>query len=268
MSGAPAPSVRTGIWLEEPEPDNAFAARAAHCHGYDVYGEMLGRARWVDMIHLLFRGERPGAVQSETLNALSIALANAGPRDPAVHAAMCAGVGGSTAASCLMAALAVGAGQYGGGREVFLAMEQWTACGHDLPAWRAALTALPTGPLGVWPALEHAPGFDPHGTSTATIVLQSLRCLARIDPTGAPAWLERHRTALETAAGCPLAMTGVAAAALTALGFTPDEGEMLYLLLRLPGAAAHALEQRSQGHKGFPFFALELADDDTTREAA
>lgn len=266
-SEPPSPSVRTRIWLEEPEPDNAFATRAAHCHGYDVYGEMLGRASWVDMIYLLFRGERPTTAQAETLDALAIALANAGPRDPAVHAAMCGGVGGSTAASCLMAALAVGAGQYGGGREVFLAMEHWAACGSDLPAWQSALAAPATGPLGVWPAIEHAPGFDPHGTSTSAIVRQSLRCLAQADPSGAPAWLERHRTALETAAGCPLAMTGVAAAALSALGFSPDEGEMLYLLLRLPGAAAHALEQRSNGHKSFPFFALEL-ENSIAKEAA
>jgi hypothetical protein len=26
--------------------DNDFAARAAYCHGYDVYGEMLGNATW------------------------------------------------------------------------------------------------------------------------------------------------------------------------------------------------------------------------------
>jgi citrate synthase len=56
-------------------------------------------------------------------------------------------------------------------------------------------------------------------------------------------------------------MTGVAAAALLDLGFTPDQGEMLHLLLRLPGAAAHALEQKEQGHKSFPFFALDLQDD-------
>jgi citrate synthase len=29
---------------------------------------------------------------------------------------------------------------------------------------------------------------------------------------------------------------------------------MLYLLLRLPGAAAHALEQKQLGFKRFPFF--------------
>ena len=53
-------TVNTRIWLEEPEPDNAFVARSARCHGYDVYGEMLGRASWAEMIFLLFRGERPG----------------------------------------------------------------------------------------------------------------------------------------------------------------------------------------------------------------
>jgi citrate synthase len=66
---------------------------------------------------------------------------------------------------------------------------------------------------------------------------------------------------LETATGLPLALSGVAAAALADLGFTPEQGEMLHLLLRLPGAAAHALEQRHYGHKKFPFFALELEDD-------
>jgi hypothetical protein len=45
------------IWLEEPEPNNAFACRAAYCHGYDVYGEMLGNAGWVDMLYLLVKGE-------------------------------------------------------------------------------------------------------------------------------------------------------------------------------------------------------------------
>src|SRR5205814_8308814 len=106
--------VLTRIWLEEPEPDNAFATRAAYCHGFDVYGEMLGRASWSDMLYLLFLGETPSRQQATLLNALAVALANAGPRDPAVHAAMCAGVGGSTAAASLMAALAVGAGQHTG----------------------------------------------------------------------------------------------------------------------------------------------------------
>ena len=104
-------SIRTRIWREEPEADNPFAARAAYCHGYDVYGEMLGNTRWVEMLYLLFRHEAPSTQQADMLEALSVALANPGPRDASVHAAMCGGVCGSTAASSLMAALAVGAGQ-------------------------------------------------------------------------------------------------------------------------------------------------------------
>ena len=52
-------TIRTAIWEEQAEPDNAFATRAAYCHGYDVYGEMLGNAGWVDMLYLLVKGEAP-----------------------------------------------------------------------------------------------------------------------------------------------------------------------------------------------------------------
>jgi citrate synthase len=260
--------VHTRIWHEEPEPDNAFAARTARCRGYDVYGEMLGRARWVDMLFLLLRGEAPSAAQAQLLETLAVALANAGPRDPAVHAAMCAGVGGSVAAASLMAALAVGAGQYTGAREVFLAMQDWAHCGTDLARWRERLVSPPATPVGVWSAPDHAPGFDPHGTRIATTVRQALEALARIDTGPHLPWLVANRTALQACTGLPLAMTGVAAAALHALGMDADEGEMLYLLLRLPGAAAHALEQRRIGHKRFPFFRLDLLDDPASKARA
>lgn len=260
--------VHTRIWQEEPEPDNAFATRRARCHGYDVFGEMLGRARWVDMLYLLLRGEAPSASQARLLEMLAVALANAGPRDPAVHAAMCAGAGGSVAAAALMAALAVGAGQYTGAREVFLAMQDWEDCGTDLARWQARLASRPATPVGVWPAPDHAPGFDPHGARTPTTVRQALEAMAGIDAGGPLCWLAEQCAALELCSGMPLAMTGVAAAALHALGMDPEDGEMLYLLLRLPGAAAHALEQRRIGHKRFPFFRLELLDDPAKRPEA
>lgn len=249
--------IRTRIWLEEPEPDNEFAARAAYCHGYDVFGEMIGRARWVEMIYLLFRGEAPSRDETELLEALAVALANPGPRDASVHAAMCGGVGGSPSAACLMAALAVGAGGLSGGREVFLAMEAWAGCGTDLQAWRRRL-AEPSAKPSIWPAPEHPPGFDPHAIRTSVPVERTLTCLAGLSPGPLLPWLAASRLDLEAAAGCPLALSGVAAAAFAELGFSPEQGEMLHLLLRLPGAAAHALEQRPLGYKKFPFFEVEL----------
>lgn len=258
--------IHTRIWQEEPEADNPFAARAAYCHGYDVYGEMLGQARWVEMLYLLFKGERPTPQQADLLEVLAVALANPGPRDPSVHAAMCGGVGGSTAASSLMAALAVGAGGLGGGREVFLAMEAIAACAADLDAWRQQLVSPTKRAASIWPAAEHPPGYDPHGASTPTSVRQALFCLAGLSSGPHLSWLDQHRMELEAMTGMPLAVTGVAAAAFADLGLAPADGEMLYLLLRLPGAAAHALEQRQQGYKRFPFFKIDLQDDPAAKD--
>lgn len=253
--------IRTRIWLEEPESGSSHSTRSAYCHGYDVHGDMLGRARWADMLYLLFRGEAPTDAQASLLDALAVALANPGPRDPAVHAAMCAGVGGSTAAASLMAALAVGAGQHAGAREVFLAMSGWRDCGPELSAWRQRLRVPPASVTGIWPEAEHSPGFDPHAMATPTLVLRTLDVLAALSPGICTPWLASNRLALEEAARAPLTLAGVVAAAFTDLGFSPEQGEMLHLLLQLPGAAAHALEQRALGHKNFPFFDLALEND-------
>lgn len=264
MSGSP---LHTRIWREEAELDNPFATRVAHCHGYDVYGQMLGQASWADIVWLLFKGEAPSAYERAMLDALAVALANPGPRDPMVHAAMCGGVGGSPAAASLMAALAVGAGQSGGARDVYLCLRHWAQCeGTAQSEWVQTLTQtgqptwLAPDDAG-WPAIEHPAGFEPHGVRTATIVLQTLTALAGLCPGPRLGWMLTHREALEQAAGRPLSMTGVVAAALADLGLKAAQGEMLFLLLRLPGAAAHALEQAELGFKRFPYPDVDLMDD-------
>lgn len=258
MSGADqANLVHSRIWDEQAEADNAFATRSAHCHGYDVYGAMLGNASWADMLYLMLRGEAPSVQQERLLDTLAMALANPGPRAPSVHAAMCGGVAGSTAAASLIAALSVGAGGYGGAREVLLAMQQWASCGADLAKWQAQLAAAPDRAVSIWPVQEHAPGFEPHARSASTIVRQALTCLAGLSPGVHLPWLLANLAPLEQGAGCALGMGGVAAAALHDLGFTPAQGEMLFLMLRLPGAAAHALEQGEMGFRKFPFYTIE-----------
>lgn len=263
MSGdfEPVDVIHTRIWNEEPEADNPFSARSAHCYGYDVFGEMLGNARWADMLFLLFRGEAPSSEQANLLEALAVALANPGPRDPSVHAAMCAGVCGSTAASSLIAALAAGAGGISGGREVQLMLREWRELGMDLPSWERRLASRSAGSLDIWPDLDHPPGFEPHGVSRSTIVRQALACFERLGTGTHLKWLSVNVDALERAAGRPLSLSGVASAAYHDLGFSPDEGEMLHLMLRLPGAAAHALEQKGYGFRKFPFFSIEVEND-------
>ncbi len=261
--------IHTRIWEEIPEPDNPFAAAVCYCSGYDVYGDLLGKASWIEYLYLLFARERPTLEQARFLEGLAVAIANPGPRDHSVRAAMNAGVGGSTHASCLMAALAVGAGQLGGAHEVALAMEYWQAWGSDLAAWREHLAHPPQEERAdIWVPIEHPPGFDPHGASCPTPVRQTLAFLAECSPGKALRWLQDHRAALEAAADCPLAMTGVAAAAMVDLELTDQQGEMLYLFLRLPGAVAHALEQQGYGWRRYPFFAdgLILENDPGPRD--
>lgn len=262
MSDQFSSTINTGIWSEQAEADNPFAAAKCLCHGYDVYGDLIEKAGFVEYLFLLFRGERPTSAQAATLNVLAIALANPGPRDPSVHAAMGAYVSGTPAASALMAGLAVGAGSSQGAHEIYLAMELWATCGTDLSAWRERLSTPPTpSRTTVWPHVDNPPGFDPHGASCATPVIQTLAKLVQYNPDKKLAWLQQQRPALEGIAQKAFSLLGIAAAGFADLEFSPAEAEMLTLLLRLPGAAVHALEQKKLGFRQFPFFELELLHD-------
>ncbi len=255
--------IHTRIWDEVAEADNPFIAKKCYCSGYDVYGEIIGNASWIEYLYLLFKRERPDKEQVLLLECLAVALANPGLRDPSVRAAMNAGVGGSTYASCLIASLAVGAGQLGGAHEVATCMRYWLSCGQDLASWRIRIMHPEEQSSKIWSEIEHPPGFNPHGSRGIQPVIQTLSVLKRYSQNGVVNWLEQHRVDLEDIAKCPLSFSGVAAAVFTDLGLLPSEGEMLYLLLRLPGAAVHALEQEKNGWRRFPFFAdgLELTDD-------
>lgn len=254
----------TNIWEEEAEADNPFATKAAYCHGYDVYGEILQKASWFEYLYLMFKGERPTADQAVLLEKLAIALANPGPREASVRAAMNGGVGGSRSAASLMAALSVGAGQYGGGQEIYVSMQYWTNCEYSMDKWvHQLLNPNENYREDIWLPFEHAPGFDPNGESCPATILQILQALTEVSPGECLTWLQNNRQALEEKVGYPIALTAVAAAAFHDLGLSPHEAVMLFHIFRLPGAAVHAIEQRKLGWKKFPFYgdSIELSDD-------
>ena len=237
MTNKQQEKITTKIWREVPEDDNPFAAAACYCAGFDVFGDVLRNASYIDYLYLLFKHEPPTAGASKLLEGLALALANPGLRDHSVRAAMCAAVGGSTRASALIASISVGAGNLGGGREVYTAVNCWQACGTDLAAWEAIIKSPPQEErVDVWMPMEHAPGFDPNGVSCPKPVRQTLAYLA------------------EAFAKAPLAMSGVAAAAMNDLSLSAEESEILFMLLRLPGAAAHSIEQEKLGWRRYPFF--------------
>lgn len=268
--------ITTTFWNEIAESDDPFSAERCYCAGYDVYGELIQKADWLDYLYLLFKHEKPTREQKALMNVLAIAIANPGPREHSVQASMSAGAGGSGAAAMLMAAIGVGAGNYGGAREVFHMMQAWEKCGEGLQRWyehlsafsetKASMTAPQQSLDDVWLPLEHPPGFAPYGLRCALPVKQTLTQLVgcykgccRDSGAGVHTrWLQLNRETLEGAANMPLAMTGVIAAAMLDLEFDAEQGEMLTLLLHLPGAAVHGLEQRERGWKSFPFHGSDL----------
>lgn len=258
--------IHTKIWQEIPEPDNPFVAAKCLCAGYDVYSDILKKASWFEYLYLLFKLEKPKQWQVALLEKIAIAIANPGIRDHSVRAAMNAGVGGSTSASTLMAALAVGAGQLGGAREVFTCVTYWETCKQDLQKWKDKLNHLEKKEVDGWPAMEHPPGFDPNGVSCATPIKQLLDICSSVKEATNVQWMQKNRAELENIASMPLAITGVTGAVLHDIGFNAEQSEMLFLMLRLPGAAVHALEQKEMGWKKYPFFAdgLKIEEVDPT----
>lgn len=255
MSSGSQESITTSIWSEDPQLDNPFAASVCRCSGFDVYGDLIKNASYIEYLFLLFKLEPPTKQQAALLESLAIALANLGPRDHAVRAAMSAGVGGSTHASALIAALSVGAGNLGGAREVYCAMHYWQQCKTNITQWGELIADPPQHErLDVWQPMEHAPGFDPNGVSCPKPVVQTLSWLADVGKTPYLNWLHKNRLELEAYADCPLAFSGVAAATFSDLELQPEQAEMLFMLLRLPGAAVHSLEQEKLGWRKYPFF--------------
>lgn len=256
--------INSSFWQEIAAPDDPYSAQAVRCSGYDVYTDILGKAGYFEYLYLLMTHKRASTAQAQVLQYLAIAVANPGPRDPSVHAAMAAAIGNPPAAASLSAALACAAGSYGGAREVLLACQQWAGNGQDLQHWSRAHAKFKEEKPGrhdVWPACEHFPGFAPHATECSLPVKQTLKKLVEVLPASPLSWLEAERENLQGIVGLPLSMSGVAACTLHTLGLTAEAAEMLYLLLRLPGAAAHALEQQQQGFRQFPFFQLDLQND-------
>lgn len=245
----------TRLWDEAPDPRSPFLGTTVRLSGFDYFADLLPNARWSELVWLLFTAEPPTADQSALFERLAVALANPGPRDPAVHAAMCAGIGGSHPAASLMAALAVGAGEQGGSAELRRAMLAWQHDQADTLTLPDALDAQADAE-GLWP------GFNAHSRHTGQTVLQCLDVLCQSPLAEHLTRLREAEPMLTARLDRGLNLTGVAAAAFVDLGLTPSQAEAIHLLLRLPGALAHALEQSEKSYRDFPFFALTEASAD------
>lgn len=253
--------IHTKIWFEEAEDTNPFAAAECYVCGYNLYEDLVGKLSLTQYLFLLIKKNLPVPWEEKLFNDLCVAIANLGPRDRSIEAAMIGGAALSPNAASLISAIAAGSGNYLGSREVMLTMELIDECKEEIVLWQERLgTVLPydeaveKNGIDIWLPMEHPPGFDPH-TDTCPKRLQVLLThLAKHSQGSALSFVCRHLDVLQASAQCGLSITGIVALAFHDLKLSPCEGEMLFLLLRLPGAAIHSLEQREYGIDKFPLF--------------
>lgn len=253
--------IYSAFWQEKAHKENPFSAEECFCYGYNVYEDLLPNANWMEYILLLFKkGDKASKRQLALFDKLAIFLANPGPRDPSVQAAMCSAVSKTTASAVLTSSLVVGGGMLGGGLEVSFAMEQFKLWKKDgIPS----RIEIPSNTVDSWLPFEHVPGFDPSGDCLPQPVENCLHLMDGIYEGGTISWLRSSLIELQEKINYPLAKSGLAAAVFLDLGIESFIAEQCYMMLRLPGVIAHAQEQQRLGYRKFPFYqeSLQLQND-------
>lgn len=257
----------TRIWREEAAADNPYLAARCACHGYDLL-ELMEKRSFGEVFFLLFNGELPSVEQARLLERLLIAFVNPGPRHPATRAAMNAAVGHTFSQHILPIASAVAGGEFLGGVEVEQAMrflrKNLAADPRGVAAELVATVAPP--PEGDW---HIAPGFGCRFGGIDPLPQQIAAALAGMAAAGkALAWgmglvaaLKPHRLGWVA--------TGVVAAALCDLGFSPRLGAGLFQIISAPGLLAQGAEMANKPVSAMPFVDEDhyvIAKDARTRK--
>lgn len=240
----------TRIWREQPAPDNPYLASKCLCHGYDIV-ELARKRSFVDVLFLLFIGELPTQEQADLLETLMIAFINPGPRHPATRATMNGGVGKTQAAHLLPIGLSVLSGSHLGGEEVILSMKYLQKNGDKDP--RQVARTLLQQPGSEGGNYHIIPGFGSRFGGIDPIPQQLADLLAEMPASGeALRWGSQVVEEINPH-GMGWLNTGIAAAVLCDLGFSPLSGAGLFQIISAPGLLAHGLEFIDKPLTAMPF---------------
>lgn len=244
----------TKLWQEIPDAENPYLAARCRCHGYDIL-ELAEKLSFVEVLFLLFKGELPSRQEARLLETIFIAMINPGPRHPATRAAMNAAVSRTNTQHLLPIGLSVLSGSYLGGGEVLAAM-RFLADNLSLhPEETAAACLLPQRPLEG--DFHPAPGFGSRFGGIDPLPAQLADILCEMPGCGKNLRWGKDFAALLRPQAMGWLSTGIAAATLCDLGFTPWAGAGLFQLMNAPGILAHGLELADKPLTFMPFLAEE-----------
>ncbi len=209
--------------------------------------------------YLLFRGELPNQNESHLLETLMIALINPGPRHPATRAAMNAGIGKTNPLHILPIASSVLGGKHMGGEPIdecirFLRKQQTQPAELIAQKRLADLDNDHKTPTELFPCF---------GKQYGGVDLMAEEIVLRLTDLPAAGESLKWGAALAKvtrSAGFGWLMPGVAAMALSDLGFQPRAGGALFQIFGAPGLVAHGLELANKPITAMPFVGDECYD--------
>ncbi|MCK4620831.1 MAG: hypothetical protein KAT62_01320 [Desulfuromonadales bacterium] len=255
-----ADKIVTRIWQEIPSELNPYSAKACFCHGYNI-SELMDKCNFVEVLYLLFRGDLPNQEQSELLQQLMIAFINPGPRHPATRSAMIAGVGKTDLSHLLPISLSILGGNHRGAGCIEDAIRFFRKNSHKNPveSCQNLLRQQKQSKEGDW---QPFPGFGSHYGGIDEYTQGIAQKLTKL-PAAGKALNWGQAIAAELAAhSMGWVATGLAAAVLSDLGFSPKSGGGLFQLISAPGLLAHGLEMANKPITAMPF----PTDEDYTIE--
>lgn len=263
-------SASTDLCLEVATDENPFLTENRYLAGYDIEA-LTSKVSYIESLYLLFKQELPTPQQTTLLNALFVALINAGPRDEAVRASMAAGVSKTRTEHLLPIGLTVLGGANNGAQTVekayYFIEQQVNKSKSDNGFLNTkqldnAITKLfnkvpNLSNISKEETTQHCPGFSQCYGDIDELTARLSQSIFEIIPNSIVfSWCQVFNQKLNNY-NLGINTVGLAAAVFLELKLGARESIGLYQLLRAPGILAHGIEQT---HK--PITAIPMLKDE------
>lgn len=222
--------------------------------GYPIE-DLIGRARFPDMIWLMLRGELPSPAQADLLEAALVPGVDHGPHAPSIAIARMAVTCGLPVNGAMASAINVLDDIHGGAGQQCMELyrEIYAEAGADGDLALASSKVIERhGEAGqtIVPGFGHR--FHPVDPRTAPLLALVANAEAAGTVSGRYAQIGRAvEQALEALKKrhIPMNIDGITAVIFCELGFEPELGRGLFILSRAVGILAHAWEQKQRGRR-------------------
>ena len=222
--------------------------------GYPIE-QLIGRARFPEMIWLMLRGELPSPAQADLLEAALVPGVDHGPHAPSIAIARMAVTCGLPVNGAMASAINVLDDIHGGAGQQCMELyrEIDAEAGQDGDLAQAATRVIERHREA---GEKIVPGFGHrfHPVDPRTAPLFELVAKAEAAGTVSGRYAQIGRAVEQALEGLkkrhiPMNIDGITAVIFCELGFEPELGRGLFILSRAVGILAHAWEQKQRGRR-------------------